>query len=304
MNRILSVLSVTIITLFIISCQKEVSVDTTNSPAGVTGNFKAKIDGNQWVADKATGAWRLQGLINISGISVDKKILSITLTDSGVHTYTLDDVSLNAAAYIDSSEVNPYDFSTNQGINPGDAGGTLTITKIDTDKKTISGTFQFSVFRQYDSQKRVFTEGSFTDISYGTTLPPAAATDTFHVKIDGTLWSPASLAAVSTNNPAGSAIAISATEPAIQKTVGLIFPPDITPGSYTLDFFGGEYIGQYNPDTDPMHAKASTSGTLTILEHNTTTKRIRGTFNFHGEEILDPSQSAELTEGYFSVTYQ
>src|SRR5215813_10348315 len=134
MNRVVSFLSVAISTLFFISCQKEVSVDTTNaSPAGATGNFKAKIDGDQWIADKATGAWRLQGLINISGMSIDKKILSITLTDSGVHTYTLDDVSLNAAAYIDSAEANPLDFSTNQGVDPGDAGGTVTITKIDTD---------------------------------------------------------------------------------------------------------------------------------------------------------------------------
>src|SRR3954467_10075037 len=107
MNRILCFASVFIIALFFISCQKEKSVDTSNSPAGTSGSFKATIDGKQWVADKVAGASRIQGLINISGMSTDKKILSITLTDSGTHTYTLDDASFNAAAYIDSSEATP-----------------------------------------------------------------------------------------------------------------------------------------------------------------------------------------------------
>ncbi|MEP6952031.1 MAG: hypothetical protein ABI863_22265 [Ginsengibacter sp.] len=45
------------------------------------------------------------------------------------------------------------------------------------------------------------------------------------------------------------------------------------------------------------------SGTLTILEHNITTKRIRGNFNFHASEVPGTKVS-ELTEGYFSVIYQ
>jgi len=126
MNRILPLLSVAITALFIISCSKEVSVDTTNaSPAGVSGNFRAKIDGKEWVADKVTEAVRLQGIISIAGISVDKKTVAITLLDSGVHTYTLSSTTINVAAYIDSSVADPTSLTTNAGINPGDAGGTL-----------------------------------------------------------------------------------------------------------------------------------------------------------------------------------
>src|SRR5688572_33445874 len=85
------------------SCQREVDpsiLGNTNNPA--TGNFKAKIDGVQWVANSAAGASRMLGLINISGRSTDRRYVSITLTDSGVHNYTLNANSMNAAAYVDS----------------------------------------------------------------------------------------------------------------------------------------------------------------------------------------------------------
>ena len=98
-------------------------------------------------------------------------------------------------------------------------------------------------------------------------------------------------------------IAVTANDATVSKTVAVSMPANITPGTYTFDIFGGTYIGQYNPNTNPMNSQASMSGTLTILSHNTTTRRIRGTFNFHAEEILNPAAFTEITEGYFAVTY-
>ena len=289
------------------SCQKEVdpSIIENNNPPLVTGNLKAKIDGTQWVANSAEGASRMLGLINISGRSTDRKYLTITLTDSGVHNYTLDNMSMNAAAYIDSSLPNAMNFTTNQGINPGDAGGFVNITSIDVTNKRISGTFAFRVFRQMDGAQRTLTEGSFTNIPYSTTLPPGASTDTFRVKIAGTLWVPPSVFGSKTPAvpPLVSQIAITGTSADGTKSVGMFMPEGITPGSYTFDLFGGTYLGLYNPDTDPNHSQGAMSGTLTIISHNTTTRRIRGNFNFHAEALLNPLLNTELTEGYFSVTY-
>ncbi|HEX6169500.1 MAG TPA: DUF6252 family protein, partial [Chitinophagaceae bacterium] len=127
------------------SCQKEVdpSIIDNNNPPLITGNLKAKIDGTQWVANSAEGASRMLGLISIGGRSTDRKYLTITLTDSGVHNYTLDNNSMNAASYTDSSLANAVNFTTNQGINPGDAGGFVNITSIDVANKRISGSFSF-----------------------------------------------------------------------------------------------------------------------------------------------------------------
>lgn len=293
----------TILTLT--ACQKEISFDPSN-PANPnppsTGSMKAKFDGNQWIADKAAGASRMQGLINITGYSKDRKILTITLTDSGVHKYILADQTMNAAALIDSNDANPYALVSNQGTYPTTSGGEVNVTAIDTAKKTISGTFAFKMYRDIDNKKVTVTEGTFTNLTYTTTLPPSAASDTLRVKIDGATFSPQSVTGVLI--PTMSQIAVNATTSTASKTVGLVFPSNITPVTYTLDFFGLTYIGQYNPDNDPMHSKASVSGSLTILEHNTATRRIRGNFNFRGEELLNPANFALLTEGYFSVTYR
>jgi len=289
------------------SCQKEVdpSIIANPPPPGPTGNLKAKIDGTRWVANSAEGATRMLGYINIGGRSTDRKYLSITLTDSGVHNYTLDNNSMNAAAYIDSSLSNAFSFTTNQGIGPGDAGGFVNITSIDVPNKRISGTFSFRVFRQMDGAQRTLTEGSFTNLPYVTTLPPSNSTDTFKVKIAGTLWVPPVILGSKTPAapPLVPQIAITGTSADGTKAVGMFMPADITPGNYTFDLFGGIYLGLYNPDIDPNHSQGAMSGTLTILSHNTTTRRIRGNFSFHAEALLNASLNTELTEGYFSVTY-
>src|ERR1043165_8981466 len=141
-------------TIILISCQKEVDGGLGNTNNLTTGNFKAKINGVQWVANSATGASRLAGFISINGRSTDKKYVSINLLDSGVHNYTLDANSFNVASYIDSNLTNTFNFSTNQGVNTGDAGGVVNVTSIDAVNKTISGPFSFRVFRQFDNQQR------------------------------------------------------------------------------------------------------------------------------------------------------
>lgn len=287
------------------SCQKEIDHGQNNTN-NLTGDFRAKIEGTQWVANKGYGASRMQGLINISGYSTDKKYVTITLSDSGVHRYTLSDATLNAAAYIDSTLPNTQAFTTNQGTYPIQSGGEVNITMIDTANKKMSGTFSFKVYRMADGLQRNITEGSFTNITYTTTLPPANATDTFRVKISGTQWNPPTIFAVKSPAipPLPATIAVSGTDATASKVVGLIFPADITPGTYTLNFFGGTYIGQYNPNNNPQNSQAAVSGTLEIISHNTSTKRIRGNFNFRSEELLNPLAFTLLTEGYFSVTYQ
>jgi hypothetical protein len=288
--------------LSIIACQKEASFDPNNpngSPATVSGNMKAKINGVQWTADKGAGAARFSGIINISGVSSDKKLITITLTDSGVHRYILSDVTMNAGAFTDSSEANTFAYATNQGVYPTQCGGEVNITSIDVANKTISGTFSFKIFRQMDGKGKTITEGSFTNMKYTTTMPQASTTDTFRVKINGTSWTPHSIMG---SNVAGQLI-VSATDATAAKAVGLIMPADVTPGTYNLDFFGMTYIGQYNPDSDPAHSKASMSGTLTVLENNKTTRRLRANFAFRGEELLNPNNFASITEGYLSVKY-
>ncbi len=290
----------------IVSCQKELSFEPGQNGGGggtgVNGTLKMKIDGKQWVADKAAGASLMAGMINISGLGKDRKTFTITLSDTVARMYILSNVitsadSAHGAALYDSVSATNDSWSTVAGDDPALAGGWVNIAKIDKVKKTMSGTFQLKMYREMDSSTVMITEGVFENLSYATTLPPASTTDTFRVKINGTSWTPASLVGVVNFG----SISVVANELTLNKTVGLTMPSDITPGSYTLDFLGGQYIGLYNPSLNTT--LASTSGTLTILEHNTSTKRIRGNFNFVAEPVLGGT-AVNLTEGYFSVKYQ
>jgi hypothetical protein len=287
-----------LLTVSVISCQKELSNETgAGGAAGVNGILKMKINGAQWVADKAAGASIFGGYIVITGISNDKKNFIIQLEDQGATTYQLDQQNLNVAALTDENEVNNYSYTTNQGQDINDAGGTVTVTKIDQTNKTISGTFSFKMFRDIDSKQLVITEGVFENLKYTTELPPVTGTDAnFKVKIDGTGWTGKNV----TGSVLMGNLMINATELDLSKTVGLSMPADISAGTHNLTQLGPN-IGLYISGTTTL---ASSSGTLTITEHNKTTKLIKGTFNFEAKDLMGGTTVSQLTEGSFSVKYQ
>lgn len=288
----------------LLSCGKELSQENGNLPGGTTGqvsgDFRAKINGEQWVANKISGAARINGLINLSGLSTQGKQLTITLKDSGARVYRLNANSLHFGAFVDSTETNRNSYTTNQSDQDSLAGGTVTITRIDEVNKTISGTFAFKVYRVMDGKKKTFTEGSFSNISYATTLPPASSSDTFRVKINNVAWNCTTLFIIKTSGK----INISSTDAGNTKNIGLSINETITVGnSYTWSIL--DNVAVYNPTTTmPPTPYSGSGGNLTILEHNLTTHRIRGTFNFVANTFPIPTPPAvNFTEGYFSVKY-
>lgn len=289
------------------SCQKEFFLDDIDSSLitppnlpGVTGSFTATIDGVKFTADKVAGASRSLGVINITGISNTGETIILAVGDSGVHVYTMDiETMYNVGIYMKGTEDS---YGTNGGDEPSQSGGTLSITSIDTDKKTISGKFSMTVFRSFDGKQKKITEGVFKNISYETQpIPPANTKDTFRVKIDGSSFPVYSIVGVNINNTFFNTLSITVNNQAANKTVGLIMPSDVKPGTYDYSPLDADFLGQYNPTSSTF--LVANSGKITILEHNTTTKRIKGNFNFEAKEITG-SAKASLTEGYFSVTYQ
>lgn len=292
------------------SCQKELTLENSITNAGgsnsaVTGDFRAKVNGVQFVANLSATANRVNGLINITGLATDGQLITITLFDSGVHNYTLNQTSMGVIAYSESQNASTISYASNGSSNPAEAGGSCNITSIDPVTKKISGTFSVKVFRQSDNSSKNITEGVFNNITYSTTIgvPPTAATDTFRVKLDGVSWTNYSV--IGTLVPVMDNIAITSNyDAAGTKNIGLVFSKTIVPGAYPFDIVS--VTGIYNPTnsiTNPT-PYAADSGTLTILEHNTTTKRIRGTFNFSASPFgVGSGGPISFTEGYFSVIY-
>ena len=265
----------------------------------VTGDFRAKIEGTQWVADKIAQGARMNGIINITGLGLDKKAITITVSDSGVHQYTLawDNSSNSAGAFTDSNLTNVTAFTSNAGSSPSDCGGVLNITSIDDVNKKMSGTFSFKAIRQTTGETRNITEGSFTNISYITSLT-GNTSNSMSVKVDGALFSPP----VVTGVVVFGSITITGTTSGADRSVAVSFPETVTTGIHTIGTIGDSYYGAYNPNNDPLQATISNSGSLEILEINTTTRRVKGKFSFTSSPLLGGT-TFTLSEGVFDTSY-
>jgi Family of unknown function (DUF6252) len=288
-----------VVSLPFFSCQKELSYEGGPPPAQeVNGDFRAKIDGVQWVAaDSAKGAAILGGLINISGTSSDNKQISMTLNDTVTGVYTLSQVSTSLGAYADQDSSGVYAFTTDQGADTSQAGGTVTVTEIDKVNRTISGTFSFKVYRDLDSREKSITAGIFNKLSYVSALPPASNGDTMQCTINGVPWVGQSIMA-SILSPA---LAINGSDLNGSQSVSLIFPLNSIPGSYPMSISGLVYFGIYTPSS--TSALSSSSGTLTILQNDAVNRRVRGSFFFDATYPGLNATTDHLTAGYFSVSY-
>lgn len=283
----------------LIACSKEVSTENGNGTGPVNGDFYATIDGSQWNADSIQLVLVSSDGVSITGISKTGGQISMVLPSFKTGTYTLGAQSLSYALY-----GNLLTDVTNVYVsNSGTAGGTITITSIDSISHLVSGTFQFTLVNPADNTSKTITKGLFNYIPYSDGMggvinpPPGGITDTLNAFIDGVKFVSADVVHSITS---GQLLLAGFSASGIQD-LGLIMPPDIVPGSYSLDFATGQYIGIYNP-TPSITLISQSSGTLTIISNDTVAKRIKGTFNF----TASPTGSgtpAVITEGYFSISY-
>ncbi len=297
----------------IVSCQKEITDQVPfdiNIDSLLPGKLEADIDSVQWTANGSVTAKfvpadtsGVPALITISALSTDGRELNIGLIDSGVHVYSIysiDTTFVSGVEYSDSTSIAKGSFYSNDTLpsgasNTGIKVGTVSITSIDTANKRINGTFEFTVYRHGDTTQRKFTGGSFTNVPYTSSVTPGSATtDTFHVKINDTLFNAFNIGSV-----AGSgAAAVGGSDSMATKSVTVYFPDTVLVGNYNFDSVIRR--AQFIVNTDTFNA-IKNAGTLDILEHNTTSRRVRGNFAFVGLKSTNPADSAKLTEGYFSV---
>jgi hypothetical protein len=124
--------------------------------------------------------------------------------------------------------------------------------------------------------------------SFVTSPPPSSS---FSVLIDGLPYTPNT---ISVNTVSGK-IGISAMSG--DENFLIFLPEDFTTGTHSFSMFG-DYIGQYIPSISTVYA--STTGEITITEHNLSTGKIVATFYFTGT-TPDFLNTIEATEGAFTV---
>jgi Family of unknown function (DUF6252) len=180
------------------------------------------------------------------------------------------------------------------------AGGSLVISSVTADS-LITGTFSFNLINPTTSKVKKITLGVYTNVKVVNNKSiVTTGSNTFSAKIDGVLFAPTQIVGGSSFGQ----LVISASNGT--KSIAISVPSNIAVGAYTMDFFGTSQ-GIYNPTlsaTGTSYSASSATSKLTITEHNTTTKSIKGTFNFKGTDQFGTGTTSFLiTEGAFSIKY-
>ncbi|RNC87144.1 MAG: hypothetical protein ED556_06900 [Winogradskyella sp.] len=289
----------------------EFVVEDPNNPDNpidpTAGDFRVDFDGATYVADTKS-ATIVGGLININGLRGSQgEIITITLQGDTEGTYELgvplnSGVEVNSAAYVEAN-------NTGQGVwvalaDDNTSQGQVIVSEIDMTNNTISGTFNFTGNNATTTpvQIKEFTNGVFTDLQFTTELSPGGnGENAFFAVIDGDDYQPDMISGVLIDIAGTSQLSIVGTKNNLES-IGLTFPGDITPGDYTFSSFGSIPIGQYNIGTSSSFP-SETGSPFSIELHDTVNKRIKGTFEFIGNEFPSTGNSVTITEGSFDVYY-
>jgi hypothetical protein len=289
-------LFLTLILFSFIACTKEVSKEGADNPVKGSGDFYATIGGNLWNADSLQLVLVSADGVSINGLSRSGDQISILLPVFRTGTYTLNAQSSSYALFTNLLTSMANVFVSNDGT----AGGSVTISSIDTVNRVISGSFQFTLTNPADNSTETVAKGVFDYISYtsgtlGVTPPPGSPKDTVEMLVDGNKF----FASDVINSDSAGQLLIAGFSGT--QDVGLYFPSNITPGTYNLDFAAGVYIGVYNPDPSTT-LLSQTGGTITIISNNTSSRRISGTFSFVATPVSN-GPTVNLTQGYFAANY-
>jgi len=269
-----------------------------------TGNFKVDFDGQTFVAD-VVSATISDEIINITGLrgsNGEAVILTINGITPGTYELGLTSgINVNAAAYNESNTAQSGWIAATDGVT---SQGQVIITSIDTVNLKISGTFSFTATNFLINQTKIFSNGSFTNVTYQDGFTNTNPSNSFFAKIDGVEFVEDGLNAIKTSFVGNDFITISAIKNN-GETMSLALDASITPGTYSFDGFGASFynIAQYIGE-DATHIYVG-DGSFTIISHDINNKNIEGTFSFVAEKV-DPTQTLadkNISEGTFSITY-
>jgi hypothetical protein len=280
---------------------------TNSNPNGTSGVFKVDFDGQTFTAN-TTQAIVNSSYVAITGVKSTGEFFQITIPSANVGTYNLTSNPSNfGLIYTMGSGQIPYlAASDSQGEFANFANYTDTaevkISSIDVTNKKISGTFKFTGVKFANNTgttivTKTFTNGSFTNLPYTADVVQQPSNNTFTAKFDGVNFVPTSITGLKSSG----FISIIGRRGSIEN-IGLSFPDNTTAGAvYNVTPFGSQRC-QYIQDNTTAGIFGGT-GTITIISHDVTAKRVKGTFSFTAATILPPIVSHNITEGTFDVTY-
>lgn len=238
------------------------------------------------------GAQLSNNVIMLGGNSGDESISLFITKDAEEGTYSVKGAPLGVTpdAEVNYSPDGETLYSSVFYAN-GQKVGTITIIEIDSEEKTITGTFKSTVMQENGIALEI-TEGSFNKIPY-ITSPESS----FEADIDGDSFA----ATVAVGMTGSGMIVLNGQSLNGGTIITLSFAQDIEPGTYAIGELGEDAYATYNADGGVF---VSSTGTLTITKHDTSLKRVEGTFSFDAVDFFEEGEGHEITNGSFAVTYR
>ncbi|TCN70604.1 DUF6252 family protein [Acetobacteroides hydrogenigenes] len=156
MRKLFFAIAVACIGVFATSCDK----NEDGTP--IIPTISATIDSQEWVGIAPKGILT-GGVLTIASTSLDGKAVTITVNGDKEGTYELNPLLLKTqcGAVYKPSLLNSEEASLIS------SNGKVIITKFDTNKKRVSGTFEFNLTNSAAAIGQI-TKGTFSDVSYST----------------------------------------------------------------------------------------------------------------------------------------
>lgn len=281
------------------------------NPGTTTGVFKVDFDGKTFVANT------VQAIVNdtyvaISGLKTPTgEIVQITLPApyNKVGTYTWKSIGaaggIMGMAYMASNGTEAFSADEKDSGGASDFPGytdtaTITISKIDAVNKKISGTFQFTGVRFKDLsgtsiETKVFTNGSFTDISF-TDDNLGLDTDVFYAKLDGTEFVEDGIDVAAVTPYGVSPYYSIVGKKTNGDSISIAIAQSLSVGNYQITGVFGEAVTSSCHIGNVLYN--ANSGSITIISKTST--HITGTFNAVTKNFTS-GNTKTISSGAFSV---
>ena len=158
MRKLLFAIAVACVGFFATSCDKN------DDGTPIIPTISATIDNQEWMGLAPKGVLT-SGVLTIASTSLDGKAITITVNGDKEGTYDLDLTLLKSQCGIVYKPIIANGEETSSLIGNQ---GKVVITKFDTSKKRVSGTFEFTLANTALTATAQITKGTFNDVSYST----------------------------------------------------------------------------------------------------------------------------------------
>lgn len=280
--------------------------DGNGGGSATNGSIAATVDGQSWESINGGALASItnfqaggnNGLVmQIIAAKADQSSLTMQfpITNLSTGTYTFSGDMTGQLSYVSSfSNLNIFSSAEDNGAF------TITITEVDTDAHTISGTFSGTLVDFMGTETIEITNGVINNIAYSNTeLHSNGAMSLTNNGNEFTLNDSPNTGATFWIYESSIDSSITVLAQSITNTnatsYSITLPKDVTPGTYSLTSDEG-FDASYSNNEDPDYN--ITEGSITIVSHVGNT--IVATFNFNANNSLS---NAAITNGNLTIEH-